>query len=304
MLNILTVDVEEYFHPTEAQVSYERWSGLPSRIEAQTALVLDIFAEHKIAGTFFVLGWIARQNPELVRRIAEAGHEIGCHSYAHRLVYEMTPKEFAADLDMALKAIEDACGVIPRVYRAPSYSITERSLWALDLLVDRGFTHDSSIYPIHHDRYGIPGFNRNACFIETASGPIQEVPIATVRLSATRVAPVGGGGYLRLLPYSYTAAGIRRINIQERQPACVYFHPWEMDVDQPHIAPSALSRLRTYMGLRGMRRKIERLLTEFPFATMTSVHPGIESPHSRFTYNGHSRVPLRTMSTAASKVQS
>jgi polysaccharide deacetylase family protein (PEP-CTERM system associated) len=146
-------------------------------------------------------------------------------------------------------------------------------MWALEILVQCGFTYDSSIYPVVHDRYGVPGFGRHAQVIHTPGGPICEVPIATVRLSTRQTVPVGGGGYLRLLPYCYTAAGLRRINNEEHQASCIYFHPWELDPDQPRIARGAISRLRTYTGLKGMKRKIERLLRDFRFAPLSQVYP-------------------------------
>jgi len=273
--NILSVDVEEYFHPTEVQgaTPFEHWASLPSRVERQTVQLLEVLERHDVRGTFFVLGWIAERHAALIRRIAAAGHELGCHSYAHRLVYELTPVEFGQDTRRAVKAIEDAAGVTPRIYRAPSFSITSQSYWALEILVECGFTHDSSIYPIQHDRYGIPGFGRHAQTLSTAAGPIMEVPAATVRLPGNRIAPVAGGGYLRLLPYRYTAAGIRRINQDERMPACVYLHPWEMDPAQPRLALAWSSRLRTQAGVRGMRSKVERLLRDFRFSTLGAVHP-------------------------------
>src|ERR1051326_2652386 len=237
MLNALTVDVEEYFHATEVRSSAElnQWTILPSRVDQQIKVVLALLERHHVKATFFILGWVADHHPGVVQQIAKAGHEIGCHSYAHELIYNLTPQTFRRETQAAVRAIEAACGITPRVYRAPSYSITERSLWALEILVECGFTHDSSIYPIYHDRYGIPGFRRHAQTLQTPCGPIIEIPIATVQLSADRVAPVGGGGYLRLLPYCYTAAGIRRINHTDRQPACIYFHPWELDTDQPKL---------------------------------------------------------------------
>ncbi len=280
MRNVLTVDLEEYFHPTEVHlVDPAAWTSFPSRVEEQTATLLELLDESDVRATFFVLGWVADHHSRLIRRIYEAGHEIGCHSYFHRLVYDLTPTEFEADTLRAVRAIEDACGFSPRIYRAPSYSITARSLWALEVLAGLGFTHDSSIYPIAHDRYGIPGFYRHAHTVHTCSGPIREVPIATVTLGS-HVAPVGGGGYLRLLPYSYTAAGIRRVNDSERQPACVYFHPWELDVAQPRLATGWISRTRTYWGLAAMPRKIARLLAEFQFSTITAVHPEVSAEPS------------------------
>ena len=274
MQNILSIDVEEYFHPSEVQpfVSGD-WSDLPSRVERQTMQILELFARYDVSATFFVVGWVAEKHPRLVREIAEAGHELGCHSYFHRLVYNLSPEEFRKDTDMAMKAIADASGVMVRAYRAPSYSITKECMWALEVLAELGFTHDSSIYPIVHDRYGIPGFKRHAHVIQTPSGELCEVPIATIKFANGRTAPVGGGGYLRLLPYRYTAAGIRKVNMEEKQPACIYFHPWEIDPDQPHLASSMIARMRTYTGLHSMLHKIERLLTDFRFSTMTSVHP-------------------------------
>ncbi len=275
VINSMTVDVEEYFHPEEVRrsVPVSRWSTLPSRVGTQVDRVLDLFENNGVTATFFVLGWVAERHPRLVRRIAARGHEIACHSYAHRLVYDLSPSEFRQDTERAVSAIEDACGVTPVSYRAPSYSITAKSQWALEILVELGFTHDSSIYPIAHDRYGIPGFYRHAAIFETPSGPIQEVPAATVRVGNIAVTPIGGGGYLRLLPYCYTAAGIRRVNRQENKPVCIYLHPWELDVDQPRLASGLVSRLRTYHGLASMAGKVDRLLKDFQFSTLTGVFP-------------------------------
>jgi len=273
--NALSIDVEEYFHPTEVAQSVrpDEWPYLPSFVEMQTMLVLDMLAQHGVSATFFVLGWVAEHHPQIVRQIRQAGHEIGCHSYLHSLVYDLTPSQFREDTRRAVTAIADACGVIPRLYRAPSYSITKRSLWALEILAEFGFTHDSSIYPIQHDRYGIPGFIRGSQALTTRTGKILEVPIATAALSRGRIVPVGGGGYLRLLPYSYTAAGLRRLNRTERAPACVYFHPWELDPDLPRLRSGRLSRLRTYSGLKSMRSKLDQLLNDFQFARLTDVFP-------------------------------
>jgi len=277
MLNIISVDVEEYFHPSEVGrfAPMDQWDSLPSRVEEPTRRMLELFARHDTRGTFFILGWVAERYPHLIREIADAGHEIGCHSYAHRLVYDLTPEEFRDDTMRAIAAIEKACGVIPRAYRAPSYSITPRSMWAIEILVQCGFTYDSSIFPISHDRYGIPGFGSQARILRTPSGAIVEVPIATVKLSGRRVAPEGGGAYLRLLPYRYSAAGIRRMNDVEEQPACVYLHPWEIDPEQPRLAQGWIARARTYGGLRGMERKLERLVTDFRFSTLGKVHAAL-----------------------------
>jgi polysaccharide deacetylase family protein (PEP-CTERM system associated) len=278
MRNVLTIDVEEYFHPSEVQqfTDPRDWTSYPSRVESQVQTTLDLLERYGVQSTFFVLGWVAEHHPHVVRKILAAGHEIGCHSYAHRLVFELSPAEFLSDTRRAVRAIEDACGVTPRSYRAPSYSITLRSIWALEILAECGFSHDSSIYPISHDRYGIPGFRRHAHRLETPSGPVIEVPVATVRLPGQRVAPVGGGAYLRLLPYRYTGAGIRRLNQVENEPACVYFHPWELDEKLPRLAKGFLSGIRTYTGLSTMAGKIERLLEEFRFGPMMEVfHPSM-----------------------------
>jgi polysaccharide deacetylase family protein (PEP-CTERM system associated) len=279
MTNALSIDVEEYFHLSELGLppDVDHWSKMPSSVEWQTQEVLELLNNYSVSATFFVLGWVAERHPALVRQILNAGHEIACHSYAHQLVYDLTPAGFREDTMRAVAAIADACGTRPTAYRAPSYSITEESFWALEVLVECGFTRDSSIYPIAHDRYGIRGFNRFAHPLRTPSGTIYEIPMATTRLNKRRVAPVAGGGYLRLLPYRYTAAGLRRLNLQEQKAACCYFHPWEIDPDLPRLTNgltnSRISRWRTCTGLSGMRGKLERLLTDFQFSTLSAVFP-------------------------------
>lgn len=275
MINALTIDLEEYFHPSEVQrtASIENWPSFPSRLEIQTDRILELLDRHSVSATFFVLGWVAERKPEVIRKIKRAGHEIGCHSYEHRLVYTLTPDQFRDDTLRAIASIEKACGTVPRLYRAPSYSITNQSLWALEILAECGFDYDSSIVPISHDRYGIPGFSRHPSMIETAHGSLLEVPVATAELARGTTIPVGGGAYMRLLPYRYTAAGIRRINKVEQRPVCIYFHPWEIDPEQPRLASGIVARMRTYTGLEGMRNKLERLLTEFRFSTLTSAFP-------------------------------
>jgi len=287
MINVFSVDLEDYFHPTEVGHNLEDWSRLAPRIDVGTNTLLDLLEKRRTKATFFVLGWLASKQPALVRRIADAGHEIGCHSYKHQLVWDLKPGEFRADTLHAIRSIEDACGVTPKLYRAPSYSIVSRSIWAVDILAELGFTHDSSIFPIQHDRYGIPGSPRHPYTIMTPSGPILEVPIATVQLSPNRVTPVGGGGYLRLLPYRYTAAGIRKINNVEGQPACIYTHPWELDPEQPRLTRGLISRLRTYSGLGTMGRKLERLFEDFEFSTMSAVHPAAASRISPARQENH-----------------
>jgi polysaccharide deacetylase family protein (PEP-CTERM system associated) len=196
MINAITIDVEEYFHPAEVQRSgcARAWDRLPSRVDAETERVLELLRRHSVTATFFVLGWVAEKRPEVVRKIAAAGHEIGSHGYAHQIVYTLSPAEFRTDVERASVAIESACGVRPRSYRAPSFSITRESWWALEVLVECGFRYDSSIVPISHDRYGVPGFSRFAGTLRTASGPIIEIPAATAVSPNGAVLPVGGGG--------------------------------------------------------------------------------------------------------------
>ncbi|MCS7043639.1 MAG: DUF3473 domain-containing protein [Bryobacteraceae bacterium] len=275
MTNILTIDVEDYFHPTEVQRSVDpsRWDSFPSRVEEATALVLDLLGEAGVKATFFILGWVAARKPALVRRIAAAGHELGCHSYSHALVFGLTPSAFRQDTENGADAIAQASGIRPRAYRAPSFSITARSLWALEVLLECGFDTDSSIYPVRHDRYGIPDQPFFPHRIQTPSGTIVEVPPAAVPLQARRNVPAGGGAYLRLLPYHYTSAAIRLLNRQHQSPACLYVHPWEFDSAQPRLASGLIARLRTYLGLRSMGPKLARLLREFSFAPVREVCP-------------------------------
>lgn len=305
-VNVLSIDVEDYFHPSELGGNIKSWTTHNPRVDVGVNFLLEILAERQIRATFFILGWIATHHPRLVRRIADAGHEIGCHSNLHRLVYRLSPDEFRQDTVAAVRAIEDASGATPRMYRAPSYSVTKKSLWALQILSECGFTHDSSIYPIAHDRYGIPQFPRHASYVSTPAGGILEVPVATVRLGR-QVVPVGGGAYMRLFPYRYIAAGLRRVNHQENQPACLYFHPWELDPDQPRLAKSMISRLRTYSGLRGMCAKMKRLLDEFRFSTLTEVFPSPDilpvveagtarATTTRTTYSRPGRIALEPVS--------
>ena len=232
-----------------------------------------LLAAARTRATFFILGWVAARHPAFVRRIAEAGHQIACHSFSHALVYSLSPAAFRQDTEQAADAIAQACGVRPRAYRAPSFSITARSLWALEILIECGFDTDSSIYPVRHDRYGIPGRPVFPHRIHTPSGSILEVPPAAVPLSPRRAAPAGGGAYLRLLPFAYVAAGVRLLNAVHHAPACLYVHPWEFDPAQPRLASGPLSRIRTYLGLRSMPLKLSRLLRSFSFDTLAAVCP-------------------------------
>jgi polysaccharide deacetylase family protein (PEP-CTERM system associated) len=273
MLNALTVDVEEYFQ-VEAfrdRVSEREWSSLPSRVAASTRRLLDLFDRHEVAATFFVVGWVARRHPDLVRDIAARGHEVGCHSDAHRPIYALAPEAFRRDLRAARAAIEDAAGVSVSGYRAPTCSVVRRTWWALEILAEEGFRYDSSIFPIHHDRYGIPDAPRFPHRIRLDSGAdIVEFPMSTLRLAGQNL-PFAGGGYFRLLPYPLIRRGVRHLNEREERPAMVYLHPWEVDPDQPRLPAGPLTRFRHYVNLDGTEAKLDRLLGDFAFAPAARV---------------------------------
>lgn len=272
VVNAMTVDVEDYFHVSafEASVSRAGWSALESRVRRNTERLLDLFAAHDVRATFFVLGWVAERDPGLVRQIAAAGHEIGSHGFGHRLVYDQSPEEFRRDLRQSRAAIEAASGAPIFGYRAPSFSITGRSLWALDIIREEGFIYDASIFPIRHDRYGLPSSPRHVYRIEPEIGALWECPGSTVRIAGTNL-PVAGGGYFRLLPYAWTRWGISRLNRRERRAAIFYLHPWEIDPDQPRMPASRLSTFRHYRNLRKTEPRLRRLLDEFAFAPLAEV---------------------------------
>ena len=272
MINVLTIDVEEYFHPNsmDGVVEPDQWDKVPHRVEANTHRVLDILSEHGVHATFFVLGWVAERWPGLVREIAGRGHEVASHGYAHRLVYKLGPEKFRADVRRGKHLLEDCVGAPVVGFRAASWSIVSSTMWALDILIEEGFAYDSSIFPIRHDIYGIPGFSRFPVTIQRAAGEILEIPPSTVQLLG-RNFPFGGGGYLRLFPYEFTRRAIRRLNGHEARPAMVYIHPWEMDVDQPRLVASARSRFRQYVNLRKTEPRLRRLLREFAFAPIAEI---------------------------------
>jgi polysaccharide deacetylase family protein (PEP-CTERM system associated) len=272
VLNALTVDVEDYFQVSafDELVPRSTWTSLESRVCANTDRLLRIFDAAGVRGTFFVLGWVAEHHPELVRRIHRAGHELASHSYGHGLIYDSTPEQFRADLLRAQRAIEAASGVRVRGYRAPSYSITERSLWALDVLISEGYRFDSSIYPINHDRYGIPAWPRQIQRLARTAGALWELPGSTIRRGGVNL-PIGGGGYFRVFPYRWTERGIRHLNDVERRPAVFYLHPWEVDPDQPRLRAGLVSRFRHYYNLDKTESRLRSLLADFKFGTISEV---------------------------------
>jgi polysaccharide deacetylase family protein (PEP-CTERM system associated) len=268
--NVLTVDVEDYFHVSamEPLAPRDRWSSFESRVVNSTQRVLDLMAEAHVTGTFFILGWVADQYPSLVRRIVAGGHEIASHSYWHRLVYRMTPQQFRDDLRRAKTAIEAAAGVAVYGFRAPSFSITEDSLWAFDVLVDEGYRYDASVFPIRHDRYGIPSAPREAHRVTRAGGSLLEIPATAGRIGSMAL-PIGGG-YFRLMPYALTRWAIGHLN-RAGQPAMFYTHPWEFDPDQPRLPASPVVRLRHYNHLAQTAPRFQRMLAQFQFGPISSV---------------------------------
>jgi polysaccharide deacetylase family protein (PEP-CTERM system associated) len=269
----MTVDVEDYFHVQAfaGVVNRSEWDGYPSRVERNTLRLLEMFAGRHIRATFFVLGWVAERYPGLVQAICKAGHRVGCHSYAHQAIYEGSQVEFRNDLRRARQAIENIAGRSVTSFRAPSYSITAQTLWALEILGEEGFEYDSSIFPIFHDNYGIPEAPRFPHIKSLLSGgQIKEFPPSTVRILGSNI-PVAGGGYLRFFPYKVTAWAIRHLNQIERQPAMVYLHPWELDPDQPRISASRLSRFRHYQNLASTETKCLKLLEDFSWGPMEEV---------------------------------
>jgi polysaccharide deacetylase family protein (PEP-CTERM system associated) len=257
---VFSVDVEDYFHVQAfaGSVNREQWSSFPCRVEANTKRVLDLLDRHGVRGTFFILGWVAERYPALVREIVARGHEPACHSYWHRLIFEMTRAEFKEDTHRAKAVIEDAGGCTVRGYRAPSFSVVPRSTWAWVVLAELGFTYDSSVFPIRHDTYGYVQAPRTPFHVRTPSGTICEYPMTTFRI-ATQNMPVGGGGYLRIFPFWYTRFGVRRSHA-EGVPLVAYIHPWEVDPAQPRLRAGLLSRFRHYTNLRRTEELLERLL--------------------------------------------
>jgi polysaccharide deacetylase family protein (PEP-CTERM system associated) len=279
IVNAMTIDVEDYFHVSvfDGVVPRIQWEQLETRVCANTDRLLALFDEHAVQATFFVLGWVACRFPDLVKRIAAGGHEIASHGYSHRLVYDQTPAAFREDVRRAKSVLEEIAGVPVRGFRAPSYSVTPRSLWALDILIEEGYSYDASIFPIRHDRYGIPTAPRHPFILERHGRMLVEAPASTVRVGPMNL-PIGGGGYFRILPYAWTRWGIGRVNHREGRPAIFYLHPWEIDPGQPTLRTSLLGTFRHYRNLAATEGRLRRLLTDFRFGPMLGVINSLESP--------------------------
>jgi polysaccharide deacetylase family protein (PEP-CTERM system associated) len=273
VLNALTIDVEDYYHVAAlaSVIRFEDWERCESRVERNVSRLLDLLDEHGAKATFFVLGWVAERYPHLVPAIHSRGHEVASHGYAHQLIYTQTPGKFREETRRSKHLLEDAIGQPILGYRAASYSITKESLWALEILQDEGFRYDSSIFPIHHDRYGIPGAPRFCHIVKGQRGAgLVEFPPSTVRVARVNL-PIAGGGYFRIFPYAFTRWGIRRINTKEHQPAIVNLHPWEIDPGQPRIRVHPAARFRQYFNLEKTEQRLIRLLRDFRFGTVSAV---------------------------------
>ncbi len=278
-MNAFSVDVEDWFQvgAFEPFIPRASWDRLPARVERNTRRLLDLCARHRVKGTFFVLGWVAERWPRLLSDIQAAGHELGTHGQDHRRVTTLSPEEFRRDVRRSKRTIEDASGAEVIGYRAPSYSIVRETLWAMDVLAEEGFRYDSSIFPIHHDHYGIPDFPRfprpvhgGGSAAGAAGAALHEFPISTVRVAGVNLQFVGGG-YLRHFPLAFARWGMRRLNGIEKRPAIVYVHPWEIDPGQPRQRVPLPTRIRHYRNLGRTEGRLAALFTEFRFTTIREV---------------------------------
>ena len=272
VLNALSVDVEDWFHvgAFERTISRSSWDGLTHRVERNTDAVLALFAEAGVSATFFTLGWVAERYPALMRRIADAGHEVASHGYDHARVFTLSPEAFRADLRRSRALLEDASGQRVVGYRAPSFSIDQRTPWAHAILAEEGYRYSSSVAPIRHDHYGWPESPRFA-WRPVAGQDLLELPVTTAELGGRRLA-AGGGGFFRLLPYGFSRWAVRQVNGREKRPAIIYFHPWEIDPDQPRVAGAPLrSRLRHYSNLSVMADKLRRLTRDFAWTRVDAI---------------------------------
>ncbi len=272
MQNGLSVDVEDWFQvgAFESVIDRKDWDALECRVERNTDAVMALFDEAGIKATFFTLGWVAERYPALIRRIVDAGHEIASHGYGHDRVFTLTPEQFAADIVRTRKLLEDASGQKVTGYRAPSFSIDQRTPWAHEILAEQGYIYSSSVAPVKHDHYGWSEAPRFA-FRPVAGSDFLEIPVTTAQLGPKRVA-AGGGGFFRLLPYAFSRWAIRQVNVDEQRPAVIYFHPWEIDPDQPRVANASIkSKLRHYTKLDVMAGKLRRLPRDFHWERLDSI---------------------------------
>ncbi len=272
-VNALTIDVEDYFQVSAfaPYIKRSEWDLRECRIERNVNVILDMLNEHRIKATFFTLGWIAERYPGLVRRLVNEGHELASHGYGHERASDLTQQAFALDIERAKKMLEDLGGAEVIGYRAPSFSIGEGNLWAFDCLAQAGYRYSSSVYPIKHDHYGMPDSPR---FAYKVRPDLLEIPITTLRVCNKNL-PSSGGGYFRLLPYVLSRWMLRRVNEREQQAGIFYFHPWEIDVDQPRIAGiGAKTRFRHYVNIAKTENRLNRLLVDFAWGRMDQIFLG------------------------------
>ncbi|WP_421910915.1 XrtA system polysaccharide deacetylase [Marinobacter sp.] len=270
--NALTIDVEDYFQVAALAEAVDRedWHSMEYRVEANTHRLLELLERHETRATFFTLGWVAEKSPGLVRDIQKAGHEVASHGYSHQLIYNQTPEVFREETRRSKKILEDITGEPITGYRAASYSITNQSRWALDILAEEGFVWDSSIFPVHHDRYGMPGTPRWPHWLTTDNGnELAEFPLSTLKFPGYTL-PIAGGGYFRLFPYWFSRWGLGSIN-RQGQPFVFYLHPWEVDPGQPRLDVKWFSRFRHYNNLDVCEHRLEQLLGHFRFTAMGDV---------------------------------
>ena len=272
VINAMSVDVEDYYqvYAFSERIKRADWDAWPSRVEANTERVLDVFDSAGVKATFFTLGWVAERHKALLRRVVAEGHELASHGYEHVRADSQTPGEFRADVRRSKAILEDTGGVRVRGYRAATFSIGQHNLWAFEVLAEEGYVYSSSLYPIRHDYYGMPEAPRTP-FRPQQTVDLVEFPIGTVRLGG-RNFPCGGGGYFRLLPYHLSRTAIRRVNVQEERPSVFYFHPWEIDPGQPRLSNLPVkTALRHYSNLGRMEAKLRRLLSDFRWDRMDRV---------------------------------
>lgn len=272
LTNAMTVDVEDYFQVTafESRIQPAQWDDFPQRVAGNTARILDLFAKHQVKATFFTLGWVAERNPGLIKRIVTEGHELASHSYRHVRVTQQTPEQFRQDVRHSKALLEDLSGQAVIGYRAACYSIGAQNLWALAVLQEEGYRYSSSIYPVRHDLYGMPTAPRFK-FLPDNAPQLLEIPVSTINILGRNL-PCGGGGFFRLYPYAVSRWALRHLNRVERQPGIFYFHPWEIDADQPRIDNLPWkSRFRHYLNLHKTEQRLERLCQDFAWDTMQQV---------------------------------
>ncbi|HEV8014146.1 MAG TPA: XrtA system polysaccharide deacetylase [Stellaceae bacterium] len=278
IVNAMSVDVEDYFQveALAGVISRDAWNTIPRRVAANTDRLLDLFAETGARATFFTLAWVAERHPDLIRRIVAAGHELASHGLDHTRVDRQTPDAFRADLRRSRGILEDVGGVAIAGYRAASFSIGARNLWAFDVLEAEGYAYSSSVYPIQHDLYGMPDAPRMP--FRPRDGALLEIPLTTVRRFGRNL-PCAGGGYFRLMPYWLSRANLRRVHRADRVPAVFYLHPWEVDPGQPRVAGLGVkSRLRHYLNLGAMEGRLRQLLRDFAWDRMDRVFLGRTEP--------------------------